>query len=487
MFNFSKKKVLVCLLAGIFLISLVVPAWAADGDGQKINSPLVLGLGELLGPYGMGYSEDDGALIIADSRNHRICSLDLENFELTVLAGKSQAMDRFGFPAGGYKDGVADQALFNRPRGVAVAENGAILIADTGNHAIRQIFEGKVTTIAGGRKVGYKDARSTQAEFNFPTGIVTDADGNIYVADSFNNVIRMIDPAAWVTTYAPLAGDAGDDALGNSASEISLNEPAGLAMDEAGNLYVADSANHRIVMIDSKKKMTLLAGNPGPYDRESGYFMGGYLDGNGQIAAFNFPKGVAVDGEGRILVADTYNHVIREVKMADKVNLVSTIAGAGVAGNFVGGEKKAHFDGPVALIWAQDMLFVADHWNDRILLLPDGADYQKPLPKAESQVIPVYLNGNQTIFPDAQPFIRDGRVLVPVRGLVQAWEAEIFWNDAARVFTVLKDGKIAEFIEMRGEFIIHEDRAMVQLRTLAEKLGLNIEWIDDQQIVIISN
>lgn len=480
MFSISRKKALVWLLAGIFLLSLAVPALAEVENGQKISSPLVLGVGELFGPYGMAYDEDDGAVIIADSRNQRICRLDLETFELTVIAGKSVGMDRFGFPAGGYKDGLADEALFNRPRGVAVAENGAILIADTGNHAIRQIFEGKVTTIAGGRKVGYKDARSTQAEFNFPAALVTDADGNIFVADSFNNVIRLVDPAARVTTYAPLAEDGEEVA-------ISLNEPVGLALDEDGNLYVADSANHRIVMIDKDKEVVVLAGKPGLFDRESGYFMGGYLDGNGQIAALNFPKGLALDGEGRILVADTYNHVIREIKLAEQVNLVTTIAGDGVAGTFVGGEKKASFDGPVALLWAQDMLFVADHWNDRILVLPDGADYQKPLPKLEAAGIPVYLNGNETIFPDVAPFIRDGRVLVPIRGLAQAWDAEIFWNDAARVFTILKDGKLAEFIEMRDEFVIHQDRAMVQLRTLAEKLNLDIEWIEDQRIVVISN
>lgn len=482
--RFSRKfNIFSALLLMIFLaVILISPGFAQN---PVVFVPKVVGNGEFAFadggaddasfafPYGLAYSEKDDALIIADMQNHRIRSLNLKTFQVTTIAGKDNGVDRFGFPAGGYTDGDVSEALFNRPRGIGVAQNGAILVADTGNHAIRQIFEGKVTTIAGGLNSGYKDDRSYDASFYFPSGLAIDGDGNIFVADTLNNVIRKIDPAANVTTFA---GKKDDTSL--------LNEPVGLSFANDGSLYFADGGNHSIKKISADGKIEKVAGKVSVKDAESGYWAGGYLDASGSESYFNFPKGIAVNEDGIIYVADSYNHLIRGIDLnagadgTDKDVKVFTAAGSGVAGKTIGGVGRVDFDGPVALAWAKDTLFVADHWNNRIIMIPDTGVYLAPIETHEKGSIPVFLNGRETIFPDVQPFIVDGRVRVPVRAIAEAWGAEVTWNEEARAFTVLQNGKIVEFTEAAGDFFTHEGRSMIQLRTLGEKLGLKVEWLN---------
>ena len=482
--RFSRKSnVFSALLLMIFLAGILIsPGFAQN---PVVFVPKVVGNGEFAFadgdaddasfafPYGLAYSEKDDALIIADMQNHRIRSLNLKTFQVTTIAGKDSGVDRFGFPAGGYIDGDVSEALFNRPRGLAVAQNGAILVADTGNHAIRQIFEGEVTTIAGGLNSGYKDDRSYDASFYFPSGLAIDGDGNIFVADTLNNVIRKIDPAAYVTTFA-----------GDKENTDLLNEPVGLAFADDGGLYVADGGNHSIKKVFADGKIEKVAGKVSVKDAESGYWAGGYLDASGSESYFNFPKGIAVNEDGIIYVADSYNHLIRGIDLnagdndADKDVRVFTAAGSGVAGKTIGGAGRVDFDGPVALAWAKDTLFVADHWNNRIIMIPDTGVYLAPIETHEKGSIPVFLNGRETIFPDVQPFIVDGRVRVPVRAIAEAWGAEVTWNEEARAFTVLSNGQVVEFTEAAGDFFTHEGRSMIQLRTLGEKLGLKVEWLN---------
>lgn len=469
-----KSRIFSALLLMIFLAGILIPQGFAQNP--VVFVPKVVGSGEFsfadggaddasfAFPYGLAYSEKDDALIIADMQNHRIRSLNLKTFQVKTIAGKDSGVDRFGFPAGGYIDGDVNEALFNRPRGVAVAGNGAILVADTGNHAIRQIFEGEVTTIAGGLNSGYKDDRSYDASFYFPSGLAIDGDGNIFVADTLNNLIRKIDLAAYVTTFA-----------GQKDNTALLNEPVGLAFGKDGNLYVADGGNHSIKKISPDGKIEKVAGKVSVKDAESGYWSGGYLNSAGSESYFNFPKGIAVNEDGIIYVADSYNHLIRGIDLNARV---FTAAGSGVAGKNIGGAGRVDFDGPVAVAWAKDTLFVADHWNNRIIMIPDTGVYLAPIETHEKGSIPVFLNGRETIFPDVQPFIIDGRVRVPVRAIAEAWGGEVSWNEEARAFTVLSNGQVVEFTEAAGDFFTHQGRSMIQLRTLGEKLGLKVEWLN---------
>ncbi len=201
----------------------------------------------------------------------------------------------------GSDDGKADRALFDTAQGVAVDALGNVFVADTYNHMIRRIApDGFVTTFAGSRQPGAGDNTGTLAHFNYPQGIAVGALGDVFVADTSNHTIRKISPAGVVTTLAGSAGNAGSaDGPGGVAR---FNRPHGLAVDADGNVLVADTSNHTLRRIAPDGFVTTvagLAGNPGS------------ADGNGRDARFNLPTDVALDRRGRLYVADSGSNVIR--------------------------------------------------------------------------------------------------------------------------------------------------------------------------------
>lgn len=175
-------------------------------------------------PYGLALNKDNH-LIVADSLNNRIRKI--AGSEVTTVAGFSDSTDAFGFPAGGYADGEAAKARFRNPRGVAVDSADNIYVADTGNHAIRKISGGKVTTLAGNGQPGYQDGPGNQARFNAPSGLAIDENGNLYVSDTLNNVIRRITPQGLVSTLAGKQSTDGGYEDG-PCGQARFNEPAGL-------------------------------------------------------------------------------------------------------------------------------------------------------------------------------------------------------------------------------------------------------------------
>ncbi len=423
-------------------------------------------------PQGLAFSEALDAVIVADTQNHRICSLDLKTQKVTTIAGISLGQDRFGFPGGGYVDGDIDQAMFNLPRAVAVADNGAIFVADTGNHAIRQIYQGKVSTIAGGMLAGYKDGKSTEASFLSPSAILLDGRGNIFVSDTLNDVIRKIDSFGNVTTYA---GSKNDKSL--------LNEPAGLALDKNGRLYVADSGNHQIKRISTKDKIETMAGLHFAKDEASGYWNGGYKNGYVDAALFNFPKGITIKEDGAILVADTYNHVVREIKDSQ----VYTVAGAGVAGKNPDDKYLWYFDGPSAILYAKETLFIADQWNNRVIMIPDAGQSLSAiyLEEQPAEEISVYLESRKVTFPNVQPLILEDQVRIPLRPLAAALGAELQWNQEKKLATLLWQGKSAEFSWEAGDILLYQGHSMTSLDRLAGKLNLHINWLYQLNVVSI--
>ncbi|WP_158288295.1 NHL repeat-containing protein [Mucilaginibacter psychrotolerans] len=228
-----------------------------------------------------------GNVYVADLGNNAIRKVTPTG-TVTTLAGSGDA---------GYADGTGSAATFNTPRGVAVDANGNVYVADYGNNLIRKITAaGVVTTIAGSRTTGYANGTGTDANFNKPTGITLDATGNIYVAEPLNNAIRKIDADMLVTTFA------GGSTSGTTITAL-LGAPNSLSIDGSGNFWICDG-NRRIIKIGTDKKLIVMAGASGG---------SGYTDGAGTAALFNGPTGIAVGTGGNIYVADFGNNVIRKI------------------------------------------------------------------------------------------------------------------------------------------------------------------------------
>lgn len=207
-----------------------------------------------------------------------------------------------GAPGGpsGNINGPGSSATFNGPAGVAVDAAGNLYVADTGNGLIRKITSaGVVTTLAGnGNLLSSTDGVGTAASFFYPQSVAVDPSGNVYVAD--HTSIRKISPAGVVTT---LAGSNTAGATNGTGASATFNEPYGVALDAAGNLYVADTYNNLIRKITAAGVVTTLAGSG----------VAGGADGAGSVASFNHPFGITVDAGGNIYVADTNNNIIRKI------------------------------------------------------------------------------------------------------------------------------------------------------------------------------
>ena len=198
-------------------------------------------------------------------------------------------------------DGTADGILaqFSNPKAVAVDLDGNVYVADTANNRIRKITPAGAVTILAGTSGGFLDATGTAAQFNNPNGVAVDTAGNVYVADTTNNRIRKITAAGVVTTLAGQASAGTTDATGNAAQ---FNDPRAVAVDTAGKVYVADTTNNRIRKITAAGVVTTVAGSTA-----------GFLDATGNAAQFNNPNGIAVDVNGNLYVGDNGNDRIRQI------------------------------------------------------------------------------------------------------------------------------------------------------------------------------
>lgn len=249
----------------------------------------------------------------------------------------------------GYADGSGTGALFNNPASLTVDKNNNLFVSDTYNNMVRGLTSGgAVTTIAGNGVNGLIDAIGTNAEFYAPQGLVTDASGNIYVADVGNNVIRKITPDGTVSTFAGMAGipgyrngEANVSYLNSKTDSLCLfRSPQGLAIDASGNLFVADRGNHVIRKITPAGRVTTIAG-AGNH---------GYVNATDELAYFNNPTGLCVDASGNVYVADSGNAAIRKITTG---GVVTTIAG--------GPNQTGLLNSPVAItLDAAGNFYIAD-------------------------------------------------------------------------------------------------------------------------------
>lgn len=297
-------------------------------------------------PAGITFVGPDG-LFVTDTSGDTVQKVTTAG-DVTLLAGTSGNA--------GASNGTGAAALFNQPGGLAATGAGVIFVADTANALIRRIgTDGSVTTFAGSSASrGNTDGTGTAATFSAPLGLAIDSAGNLYVADAMNHTLRKITSSGVVSTLAGAAGVPGfADGTGPGAL---FNYPAGVAVDAAGNVFVADRSNNLIRKVTPAGVVTTLAGLQG---------VSGANDGTGSLALFNLPDGLVLDGAGNLYVADTGNSTIRKVTPA---GVVSTLAGLPtIGGNQDGTGSGAMFNQPRALtIDGAGNLFVADTGNAAI-------------------------------------------------------------------------------------------------------------------------
>jgi sugar lactone lactonase YvrE len=324
------------------------PGYSGDGGPATAAS--------LAGPWGLA-EDAAGNLYIADTGNSRVRKVT-PGGTITTAAGNGQP---------GYSgDGGPATAASLGSMGVAVDAAGNLYIADTENHRVRKVTPaGTITALAGNGQYRYggDGGPATAASLNGPDGVAVDAVGNLYVADAGNSRIRKVTPAGTITTVAG-NGQYGYSGDGGPATAASLSYPDGVAVDAAGNLYIADYANNRVRKVAATGTITTVAGN-----EQYGYSGDG---GPATAASLKLPYGVAVDATGNLYIADTDNWRVRKVTSA---GIITTVAGNGQWGYAGDGgpATAASLSAPWGVaVDAAGNLYIADQGNSRIRKVTPG-------------------------------------------------------------------------------------------------------------------
>ncbi|MBP2401658.1 NHL repeat-containing protein [Streptomyces syringium] len=329
---------------------------AGNGNGDYSGDGHTATAADLYHPNAVA-TDAFGNVYIADTGNHRVRRVDAKTRTISTVAGNGE-LDFSG------DDGPAIDAALSSPCGVALDAEGNLYIADTGNHRVRKVDAKTqaITTYAGDDSAGFDgdEKAADEASLYTPFGVVVDSGGDLYIADTDNHRVRKVD--AKTRTITTVAGNGEQDFSGDDepAVHAALNRPRGVAVDPHGNLYIADTDNDRVRRVDAKTRtITTVVGDG------SAIFSNDF--GAAVHAGLNRPRSVAVDSGGSLYVADTGNHRVRRVDA--KTQTITTFAGDGSAdyGGDGGPAAKASLNGPCgAAVSSDGSLYIADTRNNRV-------------------------------------------------------------------------------------------------------------------------
>ncbi len=316
----------------------------SSGDGGPATAA------QLNRPYGVA-ADSSGNLYIAGYLSHRIRKVDALTGNISTFAGTAGA----GYSGDG---GAAASAQLNEPYHLALDGAGNLYIADSNNHRIRKVdAAGVITTVAGGGSSLGDGGAATSARLNLPYGVALDGLGNLYIADTGNHRIRRVDASTGIISTVAGTGASGYSGDGGAAASAQLNLPYDVAVDGAGNIYIADRSNHRIRKVDAATGIISTVAGTGD---------GAYGGDGGPAAEAQIydPWGVAVDGSGNLYIADASNHRIRKV---DAAGVITTVAGGGSSLGDGGAAAEAQLNSPfdIAADGAGN-LYIADTVNQRV-------------------------------------------------------------------------------------------------------------------------
>jgi sugar lactone lactonase YvrE len=303
-------------------------------------------------------------------------TIDVSNTADSVVAGI--AGPTTAAVAGSYEGigedgdgGPASAATLDQPTALARDAAGDLFIADTEDNVVREVApNGTIHLVAGNGAEGDRGqfaGPATRAELNSPQGVAVNARGDVFVADSGNNVVREVTPSGQISTVAG-NGSAGDKGDNGPAWRAELSFPTGLALDALGNLYIADSGNSVIRRVATDGVITTVAGNAAADQAAGG--LGGFSGDGGPAtqARLHSPQGIALDQAGDLFIADTFNNAIREITPGGTIStIVNTAAKKGSSGNggpAAAAELSTPFD--VAVDPSTADLYIADTSNNKV-------------------------------------------------------------------------------------------------------------------------
>ena len=395
-----------------------------DPDGQLTTffQDKEPGLGGALADSGGLAVGSDGAVYLASTCHHQILVLT-PGGELRALAGSGER---------GYADGSARASRFDHPGPLAVSDSGALVVADEGNNVIRLLVAdpsgtpglrlvrgvaprelpglAQSTMLAGQRgryTYGLTDGPADEARFHNPQGMAFDDSGNVIVADKDNHAIRSIAPDGTVTT---LAGGDGPGAIDGLCATAQFYWPAAVAVSATGEIYVADTLNHRIRRITRDREHCRVATVAGED--------WGYRDGPATVARFNYPRGLAFDAAGNLLIIEYTGHRLRRFSPSD--GTVSTVAGSG------------DFDDPF-------------FWPTAIAIDSDGNVYVTQ----RNAILRVDEGGNVSTVLDTPPYVQSAGMLKDPQGIAVTEEGTLYVTEAkfGRVLRITSAGVVSIVVD----------------------------------------